>query len=103
MLFRNQRRAIEMNKLRNNLLATVGIASLVCALTIGGVRANNNQATVTSSTAHFSYGKTYVFNPVDGRGSRKCKVIQIDGAWLGCEGSSEWVNTNAMMFAEESR
>jgi len=93
-----------MNKLMNNLLAVVGIVSIASALTISRVRANNTQAsTVTSSTAHFSHGKTYLFSPANGTGKRKCKVTAIDGTWLGCEGSSEWVNTNAMMFADDSR
>ena len=93
-----------MNKIKTSLVAAVAIVSLVSALTISVARANNAQAsTVTSSTAHFTLGKTYQFSPANGSSKKKCKVTAIDGAWLGCEGSSEWVNTDAMMFAEESR
>ena len=93
-----------MNKLKTYLVAAVAISSLVFALTVSGARANNTQvSTVSSSTAHFSSGNTYLFTPENGGRKRKCKVTAVDGVWVGCEGSSEWVNTNAMIFAEDTR
>ena len=90
-----------MNNLKSYLLATVGIVSLVASLTLNIVRANNTEgSTVAASTAHFNPGRTYLFSPANGTGKIKCKVTEVDGAWLGCEGSNKWVNTNAMMYAE---
>ena len=91
-----------MNNLKSYLLATVGIVSLVASLTLNIVRANNTEAsTVAASTAHFNPGKTYLFSPANGTGKIKCKVTEVDGAWLSCEGSNGWVNTNAMMYVSE--
>ena len=93
-----------MNKLKTYLLAAVSIGTLVFAMTISGARANSAQvSTVCFSTAHFSSGNTYLFTPDNGGRKRKCKVTAVDGAWVSCEGSSEWVNTNVMIFAEDSR
>ena len=92
-----------MNNLKSYLLATVGIVSLVVSLTLNIVRANTEASTVAASTAHFNPGKTYRFSPTNGTGKIKCKVTEVDGAWLSCEGSNEWVNTNAMMYVSDSR
>ena len=93
-----------MDYLKRYLFATVGIACLLTSLVISAAKANNAESSmVTSSTAHFNPGKTYLFAPANGTGKVKCKVIAVDGAWLSCEGSNEWVNTNAMMFATDAR
>jgi hypothetical protein len=94
-----------MNNLKSYMLAAVGIVSLVAALTLNIVRANNVETpTVVSSTAHFSPQRTYLLNPANGTGQIKCRVVEVDGAWLNCDGDkSEWVNTNTMMSVKESR
>ena len=92
-----------MNNLKSYVFATIGIVGLVASLTINVVRANNTQTGVTSSTAHFTPGKTYELSPVNGSGSISCKATSVDGAWLFCEDRGKWVNTNAMMFALDSR
>lgn len=94
-----------MKNLKSFMLATVGIVSLATFLTFNIVRANNAEAsTVTASTAHFNPGKTYLLTPANTTGQIKCKVITVDGAWLKCEGEKyEWVNTNTMMYASDSR
>jgi hypothetical protein len=94
-----------MNNLKSYLLATVGILSLVAALTLNVVRANNAEApTIVSSTAHFNPGRTYLLTPANGTGKIRCKVTQVDGAWLRCEGeSSEWVNTDTIMSASDAK
>ena len=86
-----------MNNLKSYLLAAVGIVSLVAALTLNIVRANNaDTTTVSSSTSHFKLGRIYLLMPANGTGNIKCKVTEVDGAWVGCEGLNELVNTNAM-------
>ena len=93
-----------MNNLKSYVLATVGIVSLVASLTLNIVRANNTEAsTVAASTAHFKQSRTYLLTPANGTGKIRCKVAEVDGAWLSCEGSNEWVNTNAMTYASDSR
>lgn len=94
-----------MNNLRSYVLAAVGIVSLVASLTLNLVRANNPDApTVVSSTAHFNPNRTYLLTPANGMGQFKCKVTQIDGAWLRCEGDKfEWVNTDTMMYVSDSK
>jgi len=93
-----------MHNLKSYLLATVGVVSFVASLTLNIVRANNTAAsTVAASTAHFNSGRTYLFSPTNGTGKIKCKVTEVDGAWLSCESSNEWVNTNAMMYVSDSR
>ena len=86
-----------MKNLKSYALATVGIVSLVASLTLNMVRANNAETATVSSTSHFKLGRAYQLMPVNGTGNIKCKVTEIDGAWLGCEGLNELVNTNAMM------
>ncbi len=86
-----------MNNLKSYVLAIVGIVSLVAALTLNIVRANNADTATVSSTSHFKLGRTYMLMPLNGTGNIKCKVTEVDGAWLGCEGLNELVNTNAMM------
>ena len=91
-----------MNNLKSYLLATVGIVSFAVSLTLNIVRANNSEAsTVAASTAHFNPGRTYLFSLSNGTGKIKCKVTEVDGAWLSCEGSNGWVNTNTMMYVSE--
>ena len=94
-----------MNNTRSYLLAAVGMLCLFASLTLNLVRANSVDApTVVSSTAHFSPNRTYMLTPTNGAGQFKCKVSQIDGAWLKCEGEKfEWVNTDAMMYVSDSR
>jgi hypothetical protein len=94
-----------MNNLKSYLLAAMGIMCLVATLTLNVVRANNTESpTVTSSTAHFIPQRTYLLNPANGGSQIKCRVVEVDGAWLKCEGeSSEWVNTNAMMTVKDSK
>ena len=89
-----------MNNLKGYVLAAVGIVSLTASIAINVVRANNAQAsTVISSTDHFKVGSSYQFYPVNSTGSIRCKITQVDGDWVVCEGSNEWLNTNAMMSA----
>jgi len=91
-----------MNNLKSYLLATVGIACLVGSLTLNIVRAGNLDAsTVAASTAHFNPGRTYLLSPANGSGNVNCKVTKVDGAWIRCEGTSEWVNTNTMMYVSD--
>ena len=93
-----------MHNLKSYLLATIGVVSLVASLALNTVRANNTAAsTVAASTAHFNPGRTYLFSPANGTGKIKCNVTEVDGAWLSCEGSNQWVNTNAMMYVSDSR
>ncbi|PYS48245.1 MAG: hypothetical protein DMF68_13880 [Acidobacteria bacterium] len=86
-----------MNNLKSYLLAAVGIVSLIAAFTLNIVRANNADTATVSSTSHFKLGRTYLLMPANGTGNIKCKVTEVDGAWLGCEGLNELVNTNTMM------
>ena len=89
-----------MNNLKGYMLATVGLVSLVASITMNVVRANNAQtSSVTSSTNHFKVGSAYKFYPVNATGSIRCKITQVDGDWVVCEGSDDWLNTNAMMSA----
>jgi len=89
-----------MNNFKSYVLASVGIVSLTASITLNVVRANNAQtATVTSSTDHFKVGSSYEFYPVNTTGSIRCKIRQVDGDWVVCDGSNEWLNTNAMMSA----
>lgn len=97
-----------MNNLKSYVLAIIGILSLVATLTLNVARANNAEAptTMTSSTGHFTRSRTYLLNPTNGTGEIKCKVVEVDGDWLRCEdegSSSEWVNTNALMSAKDSK
>ena len=94
-----------MNNLKSFMLAAAVIVTFGVFLALSTVRANNAEApTVTSSTAHFNPGKTYLLTPANGAGHIKCRVSTVDGAWLRCEGEKfEWVNTNTMMFASDSR
>jgi hypothetical protein len=94
-----------MNNLKSYALATVGIVSLVASLTINIVSANNAEAsTVVSSTAHFHPNSVYLLTPANGGGQIRCNVSQVDGAWLKCGGEKfEWVNTNTMMYADDSK
>ncbi|HMF56549.1 MAG TPA: hypothetical protein VK619_09410 [Pyrinomonadaceae bacterium] len=92
-----------MNNLKSYVLAAVGILCLVASFTLNAVRANSEAPTVASSTAHFNPGRTYLLNPANGGSQIKCKVTVVDGAWLACDGLNEWVNTNAIMSASDSR
>jgi hypothetical protein len=94
-----------MNNPKSYLLAAVGILFFVAGLALNLARANSvDTPTVVSSTAHFSPNRTYMLTPTNGAGQFKCKVIQIDGVWLKCEGEKfEWVNTDAMMYVSDSR
>lgn len=93
-----------MNYLKSYRLATVVVASLVASLAFNIVRAKDPEGwTVTSSTGHFKSGKTYRLTPANGAGVISCKVTDVDGAWLKCEASNEWVNTNAVIYAHDSQ
>jgi hypothetical protein len=98
-------RRIEMSNLKSYLLATVGIISLVASLTINVVRATNAEApTITAATAHFNPGRIYLLSPANGGSQIKCKVTEVDGAWIRCEGEhADWVNTNIMMLARDAQ
>lgn len=92
-----------MNNLRSYVLAAVGIVCFVASLTFNLVKASSvDTPTVVSSTGHFNPNRTYLLTPANGSGQFKCKVMQIDGAWLKCEGEKfEWVNTDAMMYVND--
>ncbi|MBV8774167.1 MAG: hypothetical protein JO166_17815 [Deltaproteobacteria bacterium] len=94
-----------MNSLKSWMLATLGIVSLGAFLTLRIVRASSAEApTGAASTAHFNSGHTYLLTPANGTGPIRCKVTAVDGAWLKCEGEKfEWVNTDTMMYASDSR
>lgn len=92
-----------MNNFKSYVLASVGIFSLAASLTLNIARANHAEASaVTSATAHFSSGRTYLLSPANGSSMIKCKVNSVDGDWLSCEDSS-WVNINAMISAVDTR
>jgi hypothetical protein len=94
-----------MNDRKSYLLATVGIVSLVASLTLNIARASNTEAsTLPASTSHFAPGKVYILSPANGTGNFNCKVTEVDGAWLNCEGSNNrWTNSDAMLYAVDSR
>jgi hypothetical protein len=93
-----------MHDRKSYLLATVGIVSLVASFTLNLARASNTQAsTQPASTAHFTPGRVYLLSPANGAGLLKCKVTEVDGAWLNCEGSNQWTNSDAMLYAVDSR
>ena len=94
-----------MNNLKSYVLVAIGVTCLIASFTLNIARANNAEApTVTSSTAHFNPGKTYLLTPANGTGQIKCRVTKVDGAWLKCEGGKfEWVNTNNMIYASDSQ
>jgi hypothetical protein len=93
-----------MNDRKTYLLATLGIVSLVASLTLNIARASNTDApTLPASTSHFAPGKVYLLSPANGAGPIKCKVTEIDGAWLKCEGLNQWINSDAMLSAVDSR
>ena len=91
-----------MNNFKSHVLAVVGILCLVASLALQIVGAGNMKApTVAASTAHFNPGRTYMFIKADGN-RNECKVVQVDGAWLKCA-SLEWLNTNAMASAFDTK
>jgi hypothetical protein len=94
-----------MNSLKSYVFLTVGIISLVASLTLNIVGASKMEApTIAASTAHFNESRTYLLTPANGSGQIKCKVNKVDGDWVRCEGESfEWVNTNTMMYANDSK
>jgi hypothetical protein len=92
-----------MNNLKSYLLAIVGIVSLAASLTLNIARASNTEAvTGAASTAHFKPGKTYLLSPANGASMITCRVTEVDGDWLNC-GPNQWTNSNAMLYAVESR
>ena len=93
-----------MNKTRNSLSIVV-IAAAVVLITLDLVRETNaSSPTVAASTAHFNPNKVYLLSPANGAGEFRCKVLEVDGAWLKCDDPKlQWVNTNVMMYAKDSR
>jgi hypothetical protein len=94
-----------MSNLKSYVLAMIGVASLVASLTLNAARVSNAEApTVVAGTAHFNPNRTYLLTPANGGSQIKCKVTQIDGAWLRCEGEhSDWVNSSTMMSARDAQ
>ena len=94
-----------MSSRKSYVLATVGIVSLVASLALNVARAKNTEApTIVAATAHFSPGRAYLLNPANGGSQIRCKVTEVDGAWIKCEGErAEWVNTNVMMSVRDSQ
>ena len=93
-----------MNDKKAYLLATVGIVSLVASLTLNIARASNTETpTRPAATGHFAPGRVYFLSPANGTGMIKCKVTEVDGAWLNCEGLNQWTNSDAMLYAVDSR
>lgn len=92
-----------MNDRKSYLLATVGIVSLVASLTLNIARANNREASTLPASTHFTLGRVYLLSPANGSGIVKCKVIEVDGTWLNCEGLNQWMNSDAMLYAVDSR
>ena len=93
-----------MNKSNRPLLATIGIAVVIALITLNVVRETKAESsTATSSTTHFNPNGTYLLTPANGSGEFRCKVLEVNGAWLRCDDAKlQWVNTNTMMYAKDS-
>lgn len=91
-----------MNKLNRYLLGIIVIAA-VMFMAVDVVRETKAESTtVTSFTSHFNPNATYLFAPANGAGEIKCKVLEVNGAWLRCDDSKlQWINTNTMMYARD--
>ena len=92
-----------MNKANRHLLVIIGIAAVIVLVALNLVRETKAvSTTVTSSTSHFNPNGTYMFGPANGAGEIKCKVLEVNGAWLRCEDPKlQWINTNTMMSASD--
>jgi hypothetical protein len=94
-----------MKEQRMRTVIMIGIVGLVGFFTLQFVGTGNaSSPQIAPSTAHFNPSQIYVLVPANGTGSIRCKVTAVDGVWLKCEGERyEWVNTNVMMFASDTR
>jgi hypothetical protein len=94
-----------MDQIRTTLSVAVVIAAAVLLVTLNLVREIHAASpTVVASTAHFNPNKTYLLSPANGSGEFRCNVLEVDGAWLRCDDPKvQWVNTNTMMYAKDSR
>ena len=94
-----------MNKANRYLLGIIGITVVIVFVGLDLVRETKAESTtVTSSTSHFNPNATYIFAPANGAGEIKCKVLEVNGAWLRCDDPKlQWINTNTMMYARDVR
>ena len=94
-----------MNKANRYLLGIIGITVVIVFVGLDLVRETKAESTtVTSSTSHFNPNATYIFTPANGAGEIKCKVLEVNGAWLRCDDPKlQWINTNTMMYAMDVR
>ncbi len=77
------------SRLRSYTLAAISIGSLVISLALNVGHAHNLDApTVVAGTAYFNPNRTYLLNSASGSEQIKCKVREVDGAWLKCEGEN---------------
>ena len=92
-----------MNKSNRYLLGIIGITVVIVFVALDLVRETKAESTtVTSSTSHFNPNATYIFAPANGTGEIKCKVLEVNGAWLRCDDPKlQWINTNTMMYARD--
>jgi hypothetical protein len=92
-----------MNKANRYLLGIIGITVVIVFVALDLVRETKAESTtVTSSTSHFNPNATYIFAPANGTGEIKCKVLEVNGAWLRCDDPKlQWINTNTMMYARD--
>ena len=92
-----------MNKANRYLLGIIGITVVIVFVALDLVRDTKAESTtVTSSTSHFNPNATYIFAPANGTGEIKCKVLEVNGAWLRCDDPKlQWINTNTMMYARD--
>jgi hypothetical protein len=95
-----------MDQIRNTLApVAVVIAAAIPLVAINVVRETHAASpTIAASTAHFNRNNIYLLSPANGSGEFRCKVLEVDGAWLRCDDPKlQWVNTNTMMYAKDSR
>jgi hypothetical protein len=92
-----------MNKANRYLLGIIGITVVIVFVALDLVRETKAESTtVTSSTSHFNPNATYIFAPANGTGEIKCKVLEVNGAWLRCDDPKlQWINTNTMMYSRD--
>jgi hypothetical protein len=92
-----------MNKGNRYLLGIIGITAVIVFVALDLVRETKAESTtVTSSTSHFNPNAMYIFAPANGTGEVKCKVLEVNGAWLRCDDPKlQWINTNTMMYARD--
>ena len=91
-----------MNMPNRQLRAILAIAVIIF-VALDFVRGTKAESTaVPSATAHFNPNTTYILAPANGAGEIRCKVLEVNGAWLRCEDRKlQWLNTNTMMSARD--